>query len=83
MLLGQEDPLEKGMATTPVFLPREFHGQRSLTGYNPWGLKESDISERLTLSLSLIRFSERNTSSRMSTSTQNQGLDVVDGKACS
>ena len=28
--LGQEDPLEKAMATTPVFLPGEFHGQRSL-----------------------------------------------------
>ena len=24
--LGQEDPQEKGMATTPVLLPREFHG---------------------------------------------------------
>ena len=28
--LSQEDPLEKEMATTPVFLPRESHGQRSL-----------------------------------------------------
>ena len=27
--LGWEDPLEKGMQSTPVFLPREFHGQRS------------------------------------------------------
>ena len=26
--LGWEDPLEKGMATTPVFLPGEFHEQR-------------------------------------------------------
>ena len=26
LTLGQEDPLEKGMATTPVFLPGEFHG---------------------------------------------------------
>ena len=25
--LGQEDPLEEGMATTPVFLPGEFHGE--------------------------------------------------------
>ena len=31
--LGQEDPLEKGMATTPVFLPGEFHRQRSLVSY--------------------------------------------------
>ena len=31
--LGQEDDLEKEMA---VFLPGEFHGQRSLVGYSPW-----------------------------------------------
>ena len=33
--LGQEDPLEKEMEPTPVFLPGEFHGQRSLVGYSP------------------------------------------------
>ena len=36
---------------TPVFLPGEFHGQRSLAGYGPWGHKESDTTEWLTLSL--------------------------------
>jgi len=35
--LGEEDPLEKGMQYTPVFLPGESHGQRSLVSYNPWG----------------------------------------------
>ena len=30
---------------TPVFLPGEFHGQRSLAGYSPWGCKESDMTE--------------------------------------
>ena len=50
---GSGDPLEEGMATHPVFLPGEFHRQRSLEGYNPWeGLKESDTIEWLTLSLS-------------------------------
>ena len=33
---------------TPVFQPGEFHGQRSLVGYSPWGRKESDMTERLT-----------------------------------
>ena len=33
--LGWEVPLEKRMATQ-IFLPGEFHGQRSLTGYSPW-----------------------------------------------
>ena len=45
-ILGQEDPLEKRMATTPVFLPGEFHGQRSLVGYSPWGHKESDTKKK-------------------------------------
>ena len=53
--LGWEDSLEKGRVLTPVFLPGEFYGQRSLVGYSPWGRKESDMSERLTLSLSVIR----------------------------
>ena len=30
---------------TPVFLSREFHGQRSLGGYIPWGHKESNMTE--------------------------------------
>jgi len=30
---------------TPVFLPGEFHGQRSLEGYSPWGCKELDMTE--------------------------------------
>ena len=41
--LAWEEPLEKGILT-PVFLPREFHGQRSLAGYSPWGHKDSDVT---------------------------------------
>ena len=33
---------------TPVFLPGEFHGQRSLAGYSPWGCNESDTTEQLS-----------------------------------
>ena len=45
--LGQEDPLEKEV-TTPVFLPGEFHEQRTLKDYNPMGCKESDMTEQLS-----------------------------------
>ena len=38
------------MATAPVFFPGEFHGQRSLAGYNPRGHKELDTTEQLTFS---------------------------------
>ena len=41
--LGQEDPLEKGVATHS-FLPGESHGQRSLAGYSPRGCKEWDTT---------------------------------------
>ena len=33
--LGQENPLEKGVATNPVFLPGESHRQMSLVGHSP------------------------------------------------
>ena len=33
---------------TPVFLPGEFHGQKNLVGYSPWGGKESDMTEQLS-----------------------------------
>ena len=45
-------PWRREWQLTPVFLPREFRGQRSLAGYSLWGCKESDMTERLTLSLS-------------------------------
>ena len=38
-------PWRKAWQPTPVFLPGESHGQRSLTGYSPWGHKESDTAE--------------------------------------
>ena len=47
--LGWEDPLEKGMATHSSIRAGEFHGQRSLADYRPWGRKESDTTEQLQL----------------------------------
>ena len=35
--LGQKIPWRRECQPTPVFLPGEVHGQRSLTSYNPWG----------------------------------------------
>ena len=42
-------PWRRDWLPTPIFLPGEFHGQRSLVGYSPWCCKESDTAERLTL----------------------------------
>ena len=38
-------PWRRECLPTPVFLPGEFHGQRTLAGYSPWGHKESDTTE--------------------------------------
>ena len=38
--LGREDPLRRKWQPTPVFLPAEFHGQRSLASYSPSSHKE-------------------------------------------
>ena len=49
--LGQEDPLEKGVAThSSQYSGLENpHGQRSLVGCSPCGQKESDMTEQLML----------------------------------
>ena len=59
--LGREDLLEEGWVgkiswkrawqPTPVFLPGESHGQRSLAIHSPWDCKESDMTEQLSVSL--------------------------------
>ena len=45
-----EIPWRRACQLIPVFLPGESHGQKSLVGYNPWGRKELDMAEQLTLS---------------------------------
>ena len=44
-------PWRRKWHPTSIFLPGEFHGQRSLAGYSPWGHKELDTTELLTLRL--------------------------------
>ena len=44
----------EGNGYTPVFLPGEFHDLRSLVGYSPWGCKELDTTQRVTLWLTWL-----------------------------
>ena len=53
--LGREDPLEKEMQLTQVFLPGEFHGHMSLADCSPWGRKELDTIEQLTHTQQITR----------------------------
>ena len=47
--LGWKIPCRRAWQPTPVLLPEESHGQRSLAGYSPWGCKESDMTDRLSM----------------------------------
>ena len=49
-------PWRRKWQLTPVFLPRESHGQRSLVGFSPWGRKEPDTTEQLSAHEWLIPF---------------------------
>ena len=49
--LGWEDPWRRERLPTPVFWPEEFHGL-----YSPWGCKESDTTERLSLHFTSLHF---------------------------
>ena len=40
--------LRRQWQPTPLFLPGQFHGQKRLMGYSPWGHKERDTTERLS-----------------------------------
>ena len=82
--LGQEDPLEKEMATHSsilawripwtVFLRGESHGQRSLVGCSPRGHKELDMTERIHFtSLSII------TSKNFNGLSEGMGLEMEYG----
>ena len=53
--LGWEDPLEQEMQPSPVFLPGESHGERSLVGCSPWDRKESDMTEATVCTQQQIR----------------------------
>ena len=43
--LGWKIPWRRAWQSTPVFLPEESYGQRSVAGYSPWGHRELDMTE--------------------------------------
>ena len=49
-------PWRRAGQPTPVFLPEESHGQRSLAGYSPRGHKESDTAERMRMCAPSLMF---------------------------
>ena len=60
---------------TPVFLPGETHGQRSLAGYSPWGCRESDMIDQLSLTPSLSSLHVPNKTQQKTEQSKNQTLD--------
>ena len=65
LILGQEAPLEKEVESTSVFFPGKSPGQRSLVGYDLWGLRVrhdwgTKDSDDFSLYLVLITWSKAN-----------------------
>ena len=58
---------------TPVLLPGESHGWRSLVGCSPWGRQESDTTERLHFHVSLSCIGEGNGNSLQGSCLENPG----------
>ena len=56
--LGLEDPWRRKWQPTPVFLPGESHGQRSLMGYSSKGRKKSDMTKRRSIKAKIMKLLE-------------------------
>ena len=55
-------PQRRKWPPTPILLPGEFQGQKSLAGYSPWGRKELDMTEGLLSLFFLIAMNQYSTS---------------------
>ena len=72
--LGQEDfPWRRAWHPTSVLLPGESHGLRSLVGYSPWGLEESDTTERLHFHFSFSCIGDGNSNPLQYSCLENPG----------
>ena len=65
-------PLRRKWQPTPVFLPGESHGRRSLEGYSPWGRKESDSTEWLHFT-----FFRKNVTSQSESQQRHGTSDII------
>ena len=54
-MINKKIPWRRKWQPTPVSLTGKSHEQRSLAAYNPWGFKESDMTEKLNHSNSMIK----------------------------
>ena len=72
-------PWRRKRQPTPVFLPGEFHGQRSLLGYSPLSHNKLDMTKQLTPSTTLlkIKVQEYMQNRKRDTDIQNRILDSV------
>ena len=78
--LGWKIPWRREWQPTPVLLPGESHGQRSLSGYSQQGHKESDTTERLTFWASQVALVVKNPPASAG-DTGDQGLIPGSGRS--
>ena len=71
-----EDPLKEEMATTPVFLSRESHGERSLAGCSPWDHRELDITKQPSMPAPHFRIKKKEAQRGESSCPRSHSLEV-------
>ena len=76
--LGEEAPLETGMATHSSLLAGESHELRSLVAYSPWGCKESDTTAQLTHSCICSSRIEQSLLLVLLKNANNPGIEATD-----
>ena len=54
LITDNKIPWKREWLPFPVYLPGEFHGQKSLVGYSPWGRKELDMTEHACIHVPVI-----------------------------
>ena len=78
-------PWRRAWQPTPVSLPGESHGQRSLVGYSPWGCKELDMIEATSMHAKGSEETPSGTGSKVTSSriTQSRGMSITHLWTCS
>ena len=70
-------PWRRAWQPTPVFLPGEFHGYRSLAGYNPCRPKESDTSEKLCACMHVHTHTQTHTHTHTHTQSFGKSTEIM------
>ena len=69
-------PWRRKWQPTPVYLSEKSHGKRSLVGYGPWGYKDLDMTEQLSMHITMLAVGYILASQSLLDSNHSQSLEM-------